>query len=163
MNTGLEKIVFPLDPSDWHGRPNESLWAEAVGDVSPTRVFRLKNSPFFARGVSFLDTVRAAPRIDGAGLEFAQVLDRSGHSTYMLLVPPICSHFDIYWSKLEKLGCTYESRNIETSLGERKLYSVDVPPTSDIYRVYGILEDGERRSIWTFQEGHVGHQLRSDR
>jgi hypothetical protein len=157
----LVKVYFRLDPGDWHGRPNEGLWAEPIGPTGPATVFSLRNSPFFVRGVSFLDTVRAAPRTDGAGMEFSGVLAHGGHSTYMLLVPPESRGFDSHWHKLSELGCTYESTSLHLRGGDKVLYSVDVPPSSDIWDVYSILQNGERNSAWMFQEGHVGHKLRS--
>jgi hypothetical protein len=60
---------------------------------------------------------------------------------------------------MQSLGCTYESSSIDTKLGTKKLYSVDVPASSDIYMIYNILEEGERNGVWMFQEGHVGHEL----
>jgi hypothetical protein len=103
----LTKIRFRLDPNDWHGRPSETLWAEAVSGATAGSAFRLRNSPMFACGVSFLDIVRAARSADGEGLEF------------------------------------------------------DVPAETDIYAAYSIFSDGERENVWIFQEGHVGHKLRS--
>jgi hypothetical protein len=149
-----------LDPRDWHGTPGERLWAEYVGDTPDGRALRLDNSPFFTRGVSFLDIV-AATKTEYNDYKFERVLDRSGHSTYMLLVPPDSKPFKAFWTRLESLGCTYESATITISLGERILYSVDVPPTADIYAVYEILEEGEQSNVWIFQEGHVGHQLKA--
>jgi Domain of unknown function (DUF4265) len=161
MTDTKERLYFDLDSKDWHGRPNEGLWAERIeGTTTPT--YRLMNSPFFAREVSFLDTVRAVPRIDGRGLQFAGVVDRSGHSTYMILVPPNSSKFDKYWKKLQKHGCTFESKTMDISGGKRILYSVDVPDTADIYDVYSTLDDGEKSNVWMFQEGHVGHKLKSN-
>lgn len=155
-----ERIYFRLDPSDWHGKPNEGLWAERL-DRSPSgTVYKILNSPFFTRGVSYLDIVRAAPGADGVRLEFAGVLDHAGHSTYMVLVSPTCSALATYWKRLEAMGCTYESTTIDTSAGKKILYSIDVPDTADVYVVYAILEEGERNDVWTFQEGHVGHKLR---
>jgi hypothetical protein len=160
MDDDLRKVYFELDADDWHGCPNEGLWAEPIkGSVSGT-VFCLRNSPFFARDVSFLDTVRAVPSDEYPGLKFAGVIDRGGHSTYMLLVPPAWAEFEAYWQRLEALGCTYESTTIEISLGRRTLYTVDVPGATDVYAVYRILEEGQKHGIWMFQEGHVGHPLK---
>jgi hypothetical protein len=49
------KIAFPLDSQQWHGHSQERLWA------TPTErgVIILNNSPFYADGVSYLDTVSA--------------------------------------------------------------------------------------------------------
>ena len=57
------------------------------------------------------------------------------------------------WEPLEKLGCTYERAN-------RRLVAIDVPPRSDVYAVYAVLEDGEKDGLWEFEEGHCGHALR---
>ena len=155
----LVKVQFRLDPQDWHGSASEGLWAEPIKRSRVGQIFQLNNSPFFARGVSFLDIVYAVPSTDGLGMEFAGVVERSGHSTYMLLVPLLQENFDLYWNKLEKLGCSFEKTKIITSEGEKILYTVDVPPAADIYAMYSILEQGEHDSVWIFQEGHVGHKL----
>src|SRR5713226_5197437 len=158
-NGELVIVTFNLDPSDWHGRPSEGLWAEPVGAAAAGTAFQLRNSPFFARGVSHLDTVRASPTDNQ--LEFAGVVDRGGHSTFMILVPPGSPDFAEYWRRLEELGCSYESKSVRVSLGPRTLYSVDVPPSSDIKAVCAILEQGERNEVWIYQEGHIGHLLNS--
>jgi hypothetical protein len=69
----LTKVRFQLDPNDWHGRPSETLWAEVVSGATVGGAFRLRNSPMFVRGVSFLDIVRGAPRADGEGFELAKM------------------------------------------------------------------------------------------
>lgn len=153
----LTKVRFQLDPNDWHGLPSETLWAEVVSGATVGGALRLRNSPMFVCGVSFLDIVRGAPSADGGGFEFAGVIDHSGHSTYMLLVPTICPSFEEFWKRLQDLGCTFES----TAWGDRILYAVDVPAETDIYAAYSIFSEGERENIWIFQEGHVGHKLRS--
>jgi hypothetical protein len=158
--SNLTKVCFDLDPREWHGSACERLWAEYVGDTVDGRALQLNNSPFFTKGVSFLDIV-AATKTEYADYKFERVLDRSGHSTYMLLVPPDSKRFMAFWTRLKGLGCTYESATITTSLGERTLYSVDVPPSADIYAVYEILEEGEKSEAWIFQEGHVGHRLKA--
>jgi hypothetical protein len=155
-------VTFNLDHEDWHGRPSEGLWAEPIAGATSGSALRLENSPFFVRGVSYQDVVRAVRRRDGPGLAFAGVVDRGGHSTYMLLVPPTHADFATYWQKLQELGCTHESKKLRVSLGERILYSVDVPPRADIAEVRSTLEDGERKNVWMFQEGHVGHRLKSE-
>lgn len=155
----LTKIVFELDPDDWHGHPSESVWAEPVHGPDCKAVFRLQNSPFFTRGVSYLDQVRTVMHPDGF-LQYSGVFARSGHSTYMLLVPVFCPAFNAIWQRLEALGCSYESGKIELSSGKRVFYSVDVPKEADIHKAYAIFEEGEQKKVWVFQEGHVGHDLK---
>jgi hypothetical protein len=156
----LAKVYFQIEPGEWHGRPSETLWAEPVAGSKSGTVYRLRNSPFFVRNVSFLDTVRVAPRDDEPGLQFAGVVEHSGHSTYRLLVPPDSPAFETYWKRLEALGCTYESASMDTGFGPKVLYTVDIPAATDVYAAYPILEEGEKHGVWMFQEGHVGHPLK---
>jgi hypothetical protein len=162
MSLELQKIRFYINPAEWHGRPSETLWAEPVEKGASCAIFRLRNSPFFAEGVSFLDMVSAKPDRDGDGLEYAGVIERSGHSTYLILVHADSADFAKSWKVLEDLGCSYESKTVETKGGEKILYAVDVPPEANIYVVYEILSEGERNGVWTFQEGHVGHKLKGE-
>ena len=55
----LATVTFNLDPDDWHGRPSEGLRAEPVSGAMAGTAFRLQSSPFFAKGVNYLDVVRA--------------------------------------------------------------------------------------------------------
>jgi hypothetical protein len=149
------KVYFELDAEDWHGHSSESLWAERIPNSQSKSVFRLLNSPFFTRGISYLDIVRAESIPGTAGFQFAEVLDRSGHSTFMILVPPLSTEFDRHWEKLEELGCGYESMTITLSFGVRTLYGVDVPESSGIDVVSSILDEGERTNVWMYQTGHL--------
>jgi len=156
----LQRLIFKLNTRDWHGHANEGIWAEQVQGSDDGMVFRLANSPFFARGVSYRDIVRALSIPGTQELFFDRVLQHSGHSTYMILVPEGNTEFETCWTKLQLLGCTYEGTSINISLGTTKLYSVDIPGLTDIYAVYSILKIGEKSGVWTFQEGHVGHKLK---
>lgn len=153
------RIYFELDPEEWHGGGTEGIWAEPVEGSESGDVYRLLNSPFYAIGVSYLDIVRAVQRTDGEpGLQFLSVIDTSGHSTYMIMTPVNRPGFDEFWARLENLGCSYES----STSGDKVLYSVDVPATTDADAVYRILEEGESYDIWEFQEGHCGHPLKNE-
>lgn len=155
-NVKLVKLKVPLNPKEWHGSEAELLWAEPLKDSHDGFTLRIKNSPGYAFGLSYLDVVRAVPSADGS-YEFKEVIQRGGHSTYMLLVPIERPHFEEFWKRLNDLGCTYESSRVE---GAKTLFSVDIPGDTDIYKVYDVLKEGEEKRIWDFQEGHVGHQLR---
>ncbi len=145
----LVRVRFKLEPNAWHGHVTERLWAEKVGGNR----YRLRNSPFYAKGVSFLDIVFAEPDPDGQ-LVFIGVSLRSGHSTYRVMLKIALGQpaFREHWDPLEELGCRYEGVH-------GKLLAVDVPPTADIYRVYKLLESGEEAGTWDFEEGHCGHPV----
>jgi hypothetical protein len=154
MAEQLVKVHFELDPKDSHGHGGEFLWAAPTG--SPTGdEFELRNSPFYAKGVSFKDVVKASPSGDARVFEFERVVKRSGHSTYMLLVEPDTPKFQAYWELLKARGCSYESGALNLSSRRLDHYSVDVPPSADIYEVYRLLEKGEHDGVWAFQEGHA--------
>lgn len=155
MSETLSKIEFTLDPADWHRSSSETLWVKPLAGSDEAGVFVLENSPFYAKGVSYLDVVRAVEH-DGEN-RFVSIVAPGGHSTYRLLVDGRSAEFATWWQKLQRLGCTYES----TDFGGRKLFAVDVPPATDIYAVYRILEDGEKQHVWMFEEGHVGHPLKN--
>jgi hypothetical protein len=77
--TSLIRIVFDLGENAWHGFSTERVLAAPVSEGR----YQLRNSPFYARGVSFEDIVFAKPAADGS-LVFAGTSIRSGHSTYRL-------------------------------------------------------------------------------
>ena len=145
---GLAKVIFDLS-NDGGPVATESLWAEPLGNG----FFRLRNVPFFAYGFSERDVVNVVES-DGQFL-VKSVAERGGHSTYRIYLPDESTgeKFAQIWTPLEQLGCTYERAN-------RALVAVDVPPTSDVYAVYAVLEKGEECGVWKFEEGHCGHLLR---
>lgn len=153
----LRKMLIKLDPGDWHGHPIERVWIEPVSDEGKTPIFRVQSSPFFAKGLSYGDLVQARQSSERSDLEFERVISSGGHSTYMLLVNPDESRFEQYWAPLNRLGASYEQgAHLQTSMGMRIFYSVDVPTTSDLPTVYKLLEAGENDGVWLFQEGNVG-------
>lgn len=144
---GLVKVTLPLDPGAWHESATETLWAEPIGPGQ----YRLENSPFFAFGNSYRDVILARP--DGPKMLFVETFSRSGHSTYRIVPnPDRLAEFDDMWAPLQTYGCSFEE-------GPQGLLAVDVPPEANIFDVYGALEAGERKGIWTFEEGHCGHAV----
>jgi hypothetical protein len=153
MHTNLTKVRFPLKPEDWEGLEAENLWAEIIGPDQ----YRLRNSPFYAYGVSVEDVVYAKESENV--LNFAGIARRGGHSTYRILLPEGDSirtrGFLTYWEPMENIGCTYE-------LAKERWLAVDVPPRVDIFEVYALLEKGETEGAWSFEEGHCGHSVKDD-
>lgn len=144
----MRKVIFALNQSDWHGYATETVWGELVS----TDTYRIMNTPFFAKGVSFEDTVLI--RESAGNLFFERIIARGSHSTYRILVNEEIDKLTLkkYWEPLEILGCTYESMQLRLLL-----LAVDVPPTANIYEVYDLLKMGETENVWGFEEGHFGH------
>lgn len=145
----LVKVFVELEHSVFQGYKTESVWAEPLGGD----LYRLRNVPFYAMGVSNEDVVRASLR-DG-DLFFKAVGRRGGHSTYRFFTMDGIAdeQWLPYWQPLEDLGCTFER-------GTGRLFAVDVPPEVNIYKAYESLDAGEKAGVWGFQEAHCGHPLR---
>ena len=143
------KLFFNLPPDNRSRSATESMWCEPT----PQKSLILMNSPFYAKGVSFLDEVSFL--IQENNLVFKEILKKSGHSTYRILQlkKEQIEKFNEYWKPIEALGCTFESK-----IDNEVLYSVDVPPETDIQNVYKLLEKGEADSVWYFEEGDYGRK-----
>lgn len=150
----MVKMLFELDPDDWHGGGAETLWAES-SPQDGLHAFKISNSPFCVRGISFGDIVNGTPTKHEGVYEFAGVLKRGGHSTFMLLMEPGDNRVPSYWQSIERLGCSYERGQENLSVGVRTLYSVDVPPATNLSQVYDMLERGLDDGVWLVQEGYV--------
>ena len=144
----LKKVQVPLPSGEWHGFETESLWVEEVSKGK----FRVENSPFFAKGVSFEDIVTASEK--NGLLIFERVVISSGRSTYRIIPDKDIGDetFSKFWLPLNHLGCTFESADFGY-----KIYSVDVPSHSNIHEVYHLLDVGEKGGVWGFDEGNCGH------
>jgi len=147
------KVKFKLPKSDWHNHGVENLWAEPTDNKL---FFNLRNTPFYAYGYSFLDTVQCKKY---KGDMFAEkVFKSSQHSTYRVcfLNEKINKtyHAEVL-SQLTKLGCTYE--------GFGALYAIDVPPETDIEKIFCILTANEEKNIWGFEEANYCHPSKNPR
>lgn len=147
----LVKVRFKLDASDWHAHGSETLWAAPIPGAIGS--FRIENSPFFTVGINYCDVVEAMLSDDKTIFDFDRVIKRGGHSTYMLIMTADDDKVRAYWNALEKQKCTYESMHVNLSMGRRPLWSVDVPPSANLIKIYRFLEKGELENIWIFQEG----------
>jgi len=154
MDKDYVRVCFETDSDGLGGGSPERLWAKRMSEAE--LCFRLQNSPFYAKGVSYLDVVEASENPDYPGeFQYVKTLRPSGHSTYRLLVDKGSAGFIQWWEPLKQLGCTYEY----SDEGAKLLYAVDVPESTDVVRVYRILQAGENESVWVFDEGHCGHSL----
>lgn len=144
---GLRKLVVPLGDDAWHRFKEESLWALPKGE----RIFELHNTPFFAKGLAYLDLV-AVEEVEGRVL-VKHVIQHSMRSTYRVLVNPGVSEstFNARFIHLSDLGCSYESYVTP----DWTLYAWDVPH-GVVDSAYRIFDAGERDGVWSFEEGHFG-------
>ena len=143
------KMTIPLGDNAWHGFGSEMVWVEGL----PDRTLRLQNTPFFAKGLSYLDIVQVEVKDDE--LLFSSVYQRSGHSTYRLILEESTTdeQFAKRWNSLKALGCTYES------FDDLRLYAVDVPTIEAVKAAYPLLQAGVLDGVWDFEEGHYAGKL----
>jgi hypothetical protein len=142
----LVKVAFRI--TDKRIGETETMWAEVLG---PHR-YELDNIPLLVDGVSLADIVDAT--IDEGRLKFSRVVEHKGHSTYRLMLSHevVGARFEASWTPLEAIGCRYEAAS-------PRFVAVDVPPHTDIYEAYDLIEKGQQDGLWLFEEGHVGHPL----
>jgi hypothetical protein len=135
-------ISFPVEIDGENSY--ENLHASFVEGDS----YKLRNSPFYAYGVSFNDIVSV--RECSGRLLFNSVTKRGGHSTYRVKIPPDRNeeYFLRHWNFLASLGCSYES----SSANPKMIFSIDIPPAADVSSVYEFLDNMENEKVWEFEE-----------
>lgn len=148
LDSDLVKVLF--HPNDDHYTTPETLWAKPLGDGT----YQLRNTPFYFYGASFEDVVRAAPASDGM-LEFQEVVERSGSSTYRIMVREGVEQeqFDSFWQPLGEIGCSLER-------AKGRFYAVDVPPGADLDQATALFTKGEADGIWDWEEGYRHRQAK---
>ena len=143
-NTPLTKVLINVEPADWHSVATEALWATPISK----NTYRLENSPFYAKGYSYLDIVQAEERPNEGFPVVQRVTQSSGHSTYAIWVisgVESNGNFAKYWEQLEAIGCSFEGVRSQ-------LLAVDVPPATDVEEAFRLMQLGEENGIWYFQE-----------
>lgn len=143
----LEKVIVPLEQDAWHGFTEEVMWAKEVNNGQ----YELQNTPFFAKGLAFLDVV-TVQSLDGR-LVMTNVSRHSRHSTYRALIQNDTSlpQLEKILKDLAIMNCTYESYK-DTKW---TLYTFDIPPSS-VDLVYKVLDSAGKQGVLDFEEGHFG-------
>jgi hypothetical protein len=141
-----QKIYFKLQqdedgypPNDW-----ESLWAI---ELEPGK-FQIDNIPFFVHNISFGDVVSAF--IQGDKLCFRGLLEPSAHSVIRIIVFDT-SEVESLRSSLRNMGCSSELSHIS------QLFTVDIPPSVSIKSIRELLDAGERRGDWEYEDASIRH------
>ena len=154
---GHVRIHFDLVQDDQGYPPpsSETLWALPVGRSR----FRLDNIPFFVCGVSCFDIIEA--RMDASGhFKYSRLLNPGGHSTLRVIfydqpgdAPSVQERVQELRKRLQDLGCSSEISHVSG------LISVDVPPEVALAEVRSILDEGQGRELWDYEEATLGHSV----
>jgi len=125
-NDPTAKVLFRVPDVDG-GATVETLWAVPLGND----FYKLDNSPFYAYGVSWQDTVYAPVSPEEQMATFQSVVERAGNRTVRIIFDPPVSpgnSSDQVLQGLVSLGCSYEGAT-------PKYISVNIPPTVDLQHV----------------------------
>jgi uncharacterized protein DUF4265 len=147
-----QKVHFPLvpDADGWPPASVESLWARRTGRADELVI---DNTPFFVRGIAWLDLIRVVAGADGR-LEFAGLVSESGHSTVRVIVLD-----DAEMGRLrdhaELMGCACELIRAYPNLA-----ALDVPPVVDYADVKAWLDARETVGRLGYEEGCISEHHR---
>jgi hypothetical protein len=139
INFRLTRDEAGYPPADW-----ESLWAESVGE----QVYCIDNVPFYIRGISAGDHVRA--RKEGVEYIFDGVVSASLNSTLRAFVnqkedvPRVID-------ALVKLGADCEISNIP------RLVSIHIPSSISLIPIVKSLQRMEMDGLLEYEEAAVRH------
>ena len=144
----LEKIAIPVPPEAGWETSAEWVWAEPIAP----NVFSIKNIPIYAYGFAMHDHVWTEEKAGAS--EVVRVVRRNGHSNYRIMTeqPIQDGPAGDVLNALMKVGCDWEQGNAIHA-------SIDVPPTSDIHKVFELLRNAETDGILKFEEGFCAHPL----
>jgi hypothetical protein len=144
----LTKIFIDLPPEDG-GFGGESFWAKARGN----NLYELRNSPWYAYDLNFLDVVRAIPDASDEKPRIIEVVRRGGHKTLRVFFAeniPV-SEQEEYLKQLNQLRAFYEGAN-------ERFYAIDVEPDGDYQAVCNQLWAWEQQGILEYETGMTNHE-----
>lgn len=131
----------------WPPARVESLWAVVLGDGT----VRLDSTPWFVRGVASDDIIRV--EIDDEGVRWAEeTVKASENCTIRLIVPKDSGSAAALQSALDifhRLGAIGEG------IEQFRMVALDVPPDADLRQIQKLLEHGEAKGQWHWEEGCV--------
>lgn len=149
-NAHLVKIRFDLevDEDGWPPFAAEWIWAKPLGG----KLYNLDNSPWWVKDVSWKDVVEATSDSDEC-LVFVQVVEPSEHTTIRIIARKASvAQMKTLMARLNEIGCTYEGE-----LGWKSMFAVDIPPDVDYSQIVPMLDDGEAKDLWAYEEGCLRH------
>ncbi|MEU9998603.1 DUF4265 domain-containing protein [Streptomyces sp. NPDC050848] len=136
-----------MDEDGWPSASVESLWAVDLGDGT----VRLDNTPWFVHGVASGDIIQA--ELDGDGVLWAgKTIQPSQNCTIRLIVLKDNGSAAARQSVLEvfhRLGMTGEG------IEQYRMVALDAPPEADLPQIRKLLERGEAKGWWRWEEGCV--------
>ena len=132
MTDSSRKLQFALEiDGDWPPISSEAVWCDIVGTG-----FRLRNAPFFIKGLAVDDIFEAEPDPVNAHIFEFKVTEPSDHSLIWILSNTHADPHKVLVG-LRELGCSTEG------LERFSLYAVDVPPHVGDSELNALLDTAE--------------------
>jgi hypothetical protein len=146
-NEQLTKIHLELP--NHPGSGGESFWAKPLGDD----LYELRNSPWFAYNLHFMDVVFAQPPTPDKKPEIIKVVRRSGHKTLRVWFLPEfpLDHRQELLVALNKWKGFFEN-------ADGQLYAIDVEPDGDYEAICNQLWEWEQEKKLVYEKGATGNQ-----
>jgi hypothetical protein len=141
-----DEDVYPRS-KDW-----EQLLAWPV--LESDRCFSIESIPFFVKGISRGDIIRAkvsenSEVQEGEFFEFETIVERGGHNTYRLLLRNESSS-DPELTKTELLA-----KGIAFEAEDNEFFAIDVPPTVNQKEIDDYLIREAESGRWGLEDGSV--------
>lgn len=142
-----------VDLPDNPNAGGESMWARPLGND----LYELRNNPFYAYGLNFLDIVRAVPSAPDRKPSVLQVVRRSGHRTIWVTFVDNSSPDE----RAERLTILNGWRAFFEG-ADGTYFVLDVEPEGDFAAVMAQLSAWRDEGVLTYHTGeHGGFQPRS--
>ena len=149
------KVRFALerDQYGWPPAESEGLWAEPIEG----NLYRLDNTPWFARGVAADDVIEAQPDANGV-LWFVQVRERGGR-TVVRVIPrddgPLGGDRQGILEVFGPLGVEAEGMASPVNM-----VALDIGPDAPLSAVKSLLVTGESDGRWFYEVGCISDEWR---
>lgn len=149
------KIWFRIE-KDEDGYPRSKDWEQLLAwpVLESDRCFIIESIPFFVKGISRGDIVRAKVSTnsevqEGEFFEFESIVERGGHNTYRLLLRNEGSN-DSELTKTDLLtkGLAFEAEDDD-------FFAIDVPPTVNQKAIDDYLIKEAEAGRWGLEDGSV--------
>jgi hypothetical protein len=149
------EIWFRIE-KDQDGYPRSKSWEQLIAwpVVENDRYFSIESIPFFVRGISRGDIVKAkvsenSDVQDGEFFEFDSIVERKGHNTYRILLRK--KHPNDPEATEEELL----TRGLALEREDDDFFAVDVPPSVNQEEIDHFLIAEAESGRWGLQDGFV--------
>lgn len=149
------EIWFRIE-KDEDGYPRSKDWEQLLAwpVLESDRCFSIESIPFFVKGISRRDIVRAkvsenSEVQEGEFFEFESIVERGGHNTYRILLRNyVSSDPELIKKELLAKGLAFEVEDDD-------FFAIDVPPTVNQKDIDDYLIRGAESGRWGLEDGSV--------